>query len=174
VGSTQADLRTLERLIPTDHGLTVFDAETQETSYGVCVVDGLPRIFDTHRKEGSYVATIELLTEVAAPIRLSATSLQRFLHRARAAGLLPIPYSGCFFKKNLHVYTFRGSLRGLDLSALGRSVGESERKLVSKTKRIASHLPPQMAHAQRDMLDRRRPARYAADLEVLRRVWKER
>lgn len=165
----RADVETLECLIPTENGLTVFDAETRETSYGICVVDGLPRIFDTHRKEGLYVATIELLTEVAAPIRLPAPTLLRFLRRARAQGFLPIPYSGCFFKKNLHVYTFRGPLRGLDLSALGRSVGDSERKLLTKTKRVSSHVPREIAHAQRDMLDGRREARYPADLEVLRR-----
>ena len=98
MSSARADRRLLERLVPTENGITVFDAETQETSYGINVIDGLPYIFDTHRKEGHYVATIELLTEVVAPVRIGHARIERFGSAARALGLLPVPYSGCFFK----------------------------------------------------------------------------
>ncbi|HVG36845.1 MAG TPA: hypothetical protein VNA10_03860 [Thermoplasmata archaeon] len=46
-----ADLRALERLVPRENGLTVFDADTQETSYGICFFDGLLFIFDTTARE---------------------------------------------------------------------------------------------------------------------------
>src|SRR2546427_383874 len=49
-----ADLKLLETLVPAQNGVTVFDAETQETSYGICVLDDRPYIFDTHRERSSY------------------------------------------------------------------------------------------------------------------------
>jgi len=64
VGTAAADIRILESLLPSENGLTVFDAETQETSYGIWFLNGPPYIFDLHRRRGRYVATIELLTEV--------------------------------------------------------------------------------------------------------------
>src|SRR5437870_9446791 len=48
-----------------------------------------------------YVATLELLTEVVQPVRVSRDHVDRFGRHAREAGLLPIPYSACFFKGNL-------------------------------------------------------------------------
>ncbi len=40
----------LEPLLPTENGITVFDAESQETSYGIWFLDDLPFIFDAHWK----------------------------------------------------------------------------------------------------------------------------
>lgn len=166
-----ADLQALEHLVPTENGITVFDAETQETSYGICFLDGLPYIFDTHRKDGRYVATIELLTELVAPVRISDARLRRFCRDARALCLLPIPYTGCFFKGNLHVYSFSGPVRGLDLAALGPSVTESERRLRYRMRRLAPRVPVELVRAQRDLLTGRRTVRHTADLAVLRRRW---
>src|SRR5438445_12353411 len=42
VPGADADVRALERLVPSENGLAVFDADTQETSYGICFFDGLP------------------------------------------------------------------------------------------------------------------------------------
>src|SRR5207302_4205802 len=98
-----ADVRALERLVPSENGLTVFDADTQETSYGICFFDGLPYIFDTHRKGTQYVATIELLTEVVQPVRVARDSVARDRRNARAAAPLPNPYPGCVFEGKLHI-----------------------------------------------------------------------
>src|SRR5207245_5401826 len=100
------------------------------TSYGICFFDGLPYIFDTHHKGLRHVATLELLTEVVEPIRISRDRVRRFGRDAREAGLLPIPYSGCFFKGNLHVYAFSGPVRGFDLAAIGPPAVGSERALM--------------------------------------------
>jgi len=81
-----ADLKLLETLVPSQNGVTVFDAETQETSYGICVLDGLPYIFDTHRKDRFYVATIELLTELVIPVRIPTKRVRAFCRDARARG----------------------------------------------------------------------------------------
>ncbi|HYU07381.1 MAG TPA: hypothetical protein VEM77_09420 [Thermoplasmata archaeon] len=62
-----AELRVLEQLVPTENGITVFDAESRETSYGIWFIDDFPFIFDTHGKDRRYVATIELLTELVTP-----------------------------------------------------------------------------------------------------------
>ena len=77
--------------MPAENGVTVFDAETQETSYGVWLTDGLPFVFDTHRKHTRYVATLELLTEVVNPVRVATAAADRFSRRCRSVGLLPIP-----------------------------------------------------------------------------------
>jgi len=65
-------------MMPSENGVCVFDADTQETSYGICFLDGLPYIFDTHRMGVRYVATIELLTEVVEPVRVSRDRIRRF------------------------------------------------------------------------------------------------
>lgn len=155
--------------MPSANGLRVFDAETQETSYGIWTLDGLPYIFDTHRSEGRFVATIELLTEVVQPIRLGRERIFRFCQAARRAGLLPIPYSGCFFKGNLHVYSFAGPVRGFDLAALGRSAADSERILRRRVGTLWPRVPEGIGQAQRALFVGRRRARYPEDLEVLRR-----
>src|SRR3989442_791407 len=98
-------------MILSENRLTVFDADTQETSYGICFFDRLPYIFDTHRRGARYVATLELLTEVVQPVRVSRNHVERFGRDAREAGLLPIPYTACFFKGNLHVYAFSAPVR---------------------------------------------------------------
>ena len=156
-------------LIPQENGGTVFDAETQETSYGILVEDGLPFIFDTHRKEGSFVATVEALTEVLHPVRLSMRQADVFVRTAKRLGMLAIPYTGCFFKGNLHVYSYGGTVRGLDLSVVGDSVPESERRLRERFQDAWRRAPNAIRRAQRDLLGNRRKARYAADLEVLQR-----
>ena len=160
-------MNVLERMMPSENGLTVFDADTQETSYGICFFDGLPYIFDTHRKGSRYVATIELLTEVAEPVRVSRDRIQRFGRDARAGGLLPIPYSACFFKGNLHVYAFSGPVRGFDLAAIGDTATESERALMERANRLRSRVPTAIARAQRELLEGKRRPRHDADLRVL-------
>ncbi|OLD91817.1 hypothetical protein AUG86_00120 [Euryarchaeota archaeon 13_1_20CM_4_64_14] len=168
-----ADLRALERLVPSENGLTVFDADTQETSYGICFFDGVPFIFDTHRKGTQYVATIEVLTEVVQPVRVSRESVDRFRRDARAAGLLPIPYTGCFFKGNLHVYAFSGPVRGFDLAAIGKTAGQSERALFKRMDRLKSRVPGPIARAQRELLDGKRHPRDTSDLRVLAARFRE-
>lgn len=168
-----ADLNALERLIPSENGLTVFDADTQETSYGICFFDNLPYIFDTHRKGEGYVATIELLTEVVEPVRVSRARIHRFLRDARAGGLLPIPYSVCFFKANLHVYAFSGPVRGFDLAAIGDTAVQAERALIRRVDRLRSQVPSGIARAQRELLEGSRLARHEADLRVLTDRWKK-
>lgn len=164
---TAADVRLLETLLPSENGVTVFDADAQETSYGFCVFDGLPHIFDTHRKDGFHVATIELLTEIVAPVRISADRVREFCRDARMCGLLPIPYSGCFFKKNLHVYSFSGPVRGFDLATVGTTVAQSERKLFDRLNVLRLHVPVAIARAQKELLRGRRHVRHGADMEVL-------
>ena len=127
--AASADLQILEELLPTENGITVCDAETRETSYGIWFLDDLPYIFDTHRKDRRYVATIELLTETVAPVRISPSRLLRFGAACRDLGLLPLPYTGCYFKENLHVYSFSGPVRGFDVAAAGHSVAGVERVL---------------------------------------------
>jgi|SRR6266581_3727447 len=92
-GRALAELRVLEQLLPTENGITVFDAENQETSCGILFLDDLPFIFDTHRKDGRYVATIELMTELVTPVRIPSTRVRRFGGACRDLGLLPPPYS---------------------------------------------------------------------------------
>jgi hypothetical protein len=169
VSSASRDLRVLESLMPSANGLRVFDAETQETSYGIWLLDGLPYIFDTHRSQGRYVATIELLTEIVNPVRIGPAQILRFGHAACRRGLLPIPYSGCFFKENLHVYAFSGPVRGFDLSALGRSPADAERNLRREIEALWPQVPEALRRAQRELFTERRRVRYPADLEVLRR-----
>ncbi|TLZ67597.1 MAG: hypothetical protein E6K06_03930 [Methanobacteriota archaeon] len=164
-----ADLKLLETLVPSQNGVTVFDAETQETSYGICVLDGLPYIFDTHRKDRFYVATIELLTELVIPVRIPTKRVRAFCRDARAHGLLPIPYSACFFKGNLHVYSFSGPVRGFDLGTAGTTAAQSERNLMERLNGLWPDVPPAIARAQKELLRGRRRARHAADLEVLLR-----
>jgi len=48
VARALADLRVFEQLLPTENGIIVFDAEDQETSYGIRFLDDLPFIFDIH------------------------------------------------------------------------------------------------------------------------------
>ena len=162
-----ADLRALERLVPTENGLTVFDADTQETSYGIGFFDGLPFIFDTHCKATRYVATIEPLTEVVETVRVARSSVDRFHRDARVTGLLPIPYTGCFFKGNLHVYAFSGPVRGFDLAAIGNTAGQSERALFKSVDRLISRVPAPIARAQRELREGKRRARHPSDLRVL-------
>jgi hypothetical protein len=97
VRDSARDLTILESLLPSENGLRVFDAETQETSYGIASLEGRPEIYDTHRRDGHYVATLELLTEIVEPVRISANRVERFCQEARAMGLLSVPYTGCFF-----------------------------------------------------------------------------
>ncbi len=167
--TSAADLKLLEALIRSRNGLTVFDAETQETSYGICFLDGLPYIFDTHRKNRSHVATLELLTEVVAPVRVSSELVRQFCRDARTCGLLPIPYSACFFKGNLHVYSFTGPVRGFDLATVGVTVAQSERTLFERVNDLRPHVPAAIARAQEELLRGRRRVRHTADLEVLLR-----
>ena len=167
MGGEAASLKALERIIPSANGLTVFDADTQETSYGICFLDDLPYIFDTHRKRAQYVATLELLTEVVQPVQVSPDRIRRFGRDARGAGLLPIPYSACFFKENLHVYAFSGPVHGFDLAAIGDTAIKSERALMERTSRLKSRVPTAIARAQRELLERKRRPRHQADLRVL-------
>lgn len=161
------DVLLLRRLAPEDHGLTVFDADTQETSYGTLVVDGLPLIFDTHRKESWFVSTLEILTETVAPAATSPEDVARFAKVAEHAGVQTLPYSACFFKGNLHVYAYYGSVRGFDLAVVAGGVPQAERKLDEKVRALWRDLPRGIVEAQRDLLSGRRQARYPADLEVL-------
>src|SRR3989454_1882207 len=173
VPGADADVRALERLVPSQNGLTVFDADTQETSYGICFFDGVPFIFDTHRKGTRFVATIELLTEVVQPVRVARDSVDRFRRDVRAKGLLPIPYTGCFFKGNLHVYAFSGPVRGFDLAAIGNTAGQSERALFKRMDRLKSRVPGPVARAQRELLDGKRHPRHTSDLRVLAARFRE-
>lgn len=163
------DFLLLQRLSPEDHGLTVFDAETQETSYGTLVVDGLPLIFDTHRKEGSFVSTVEILTEIVAPARVTPEEVARFGKVAEHAGAQVLPYSACFFKGNLHVYAFYGPVRGFDLSVVADSVAAAEAKLDARLRGLWADVPVGIVAAQRELLEGKRKARYPSDLEVLLR-----
>src|SRR5207249_12337761 len=95
-------------MIPSENRLTVFDADTQETSYGICFFDGLPYIFDTHCKGARYVATLELLIEVVQPVRVSRDHVDRLGRDASEAGLQPMEYSACMIKGNVHIYAFCG------------------------------------------------------------------
>lgn len=161
------DFLLLRRLAPEDHGLTVFDADTQETSYGTLVVDGLPLIFDTHRKESWYVSTAELLTEIGAPASVTPAEVDRFAKVAEHAGVQAIPYSACFFKGNLHVYAYYGPVRGFDVSTVAGSVTEAEEKLRTRVESLWKDVPPGVREAQRELLAGKRHARYPADLETL-------
>jgi hypothetical protein len=167
-----ADLRDVRRTIQVERSLRIFDAETQDTSYGILTIDGMPHIFDTHRKGGVYVATVEVLTEVRSPVRIGRADLQRFLRRCEREGLLPLPYSSCFFKGNLHVYAFHGPLVGLDLAAVGRTVRDAERTLAAKSRAVWPDIPGPVRMAQRALLDGRREPRHAPDLEVLVRRYR--
>lgn len=168
MSAASQDLRDLRDRIPSDHGLTVFDAETQDTSYGTLVVDDVPLIFDTHRKDGKYVATAEILTEVVNPLRISRARVRDLERDAARRGLLAIPYSSCFFKGNLHVYAFAGVVRGFDVAAVGGSVEDAEAALRARVEGLWDRIPREILRAQRDLLAGRRRARYDADLEVLR------
>ncbi len=166
-------LGLLQRLLPMVNGVTVFDAETQETSYGIWFLGGLPFIFDTHRKIGRCVATIELLTEVIAPVRIAVARVRRFGAACRAVGLMPIPYTGCFFKGNLHVYSFSGPVRGFDVAAVSGSARGVERRLHEGVARLWPGIPNELREAQRELLARRRKVRHPEDLEVLLNRWAE-
>jgi hypothetical protein len=155
--------------MPSSNGMRVFDAETQETSYGIWILDGLPYIFDTHRAEGRFVATIELLTEVVKPIRIGREKIQRFSNEIQKHGLLPIPYSACFFQGNLHVYAFSGPVRGFDVASIGRSAAASERTLRRQIELLWPRVPDALRKAQGGLFNGRVRARYPADLQVLRR-----
>ncbi len=161
------DFLRLQRLAPEDHGLTVFDVDTQETSYGTLVVEGLPLIFDTHRKESSYVSTVELLTEIVAPASVTPEEVARFAKVAEHAGAQSLPYSACFFKGNLHLYAYYGPVRGLDLSVVADSVTDAEGKLDTRLRALWSEIPAGARTAQRELLEGTRKARYPEDLEVL-------
>ena len=161
------DFLLLQRLAPEDHGLTVFDADTQETSYGTLVVDGLPLIFDTHRKDTWFVSTVEILTEIMAPASATPEAVARFAKVAEHAGVQALPYSACFFKGNLHVYAYYGPVRGFDLSVVADSVAAAEQKLDARLRALWPELPPPLVDAQRGLLEGKRKARYPADLEVL-------
>ncbi len=174
VSARSPDLRSLERLFPTENGITVFDAETQETSYGICFVGGFPYIFDTHLKAGRYVATIELVTELVDPVRIPPARVRAFGGAARGLGLLPIPYTGCFFKGNLHVYSFSGPVRGFDLAATGPTVAACEANLVRRVTRLWPRIPGELERAQHELIAGRRKVRHVADLEVLRDRWDDR
>jgi hypothetical protein len=129
-------------------------------------------MFDTHRSHGRFVATIELLTEVVQPFRVGRDRIRRFERDARRLGLLPIPYSNCVFKGNLHVYSFSGPVRGFDLATPGPSTEDSERTLQRRLETLWSQTPGGLRQAQRDLLHGRRRARYHADLEVMRNSMK--
>ena len=163
------DVARLRARLPTDHGLTVFDAETQDTSYGILTVAGVPLIFDTHRKTGRFVSTAELLTEVVRPVSVAPAAIERFSRIAPRHGLIPIPYTSCFFKGNLHVYAFHGPVRGMDVAAIGSSVAQAEKNLAGAVASLWPAIPSPVRGAQIDLLRGRRKARYEADLEVLRR-----
>lgn len=167
VGAAHDDLLLLRRLVPEDHGLKVFDADTQETSYGTLVVDDLPLIFDTHRKERSYVSTVEILTEVLRPAPVTPKEVAAFSRLAERRGVQALPYSACFFKGNLHVYAYDGPVRGFDLGVVGGSVADAEAKLEARVRSLWSRIPKGIVRTQRALLAGTRKARYPADLEVL-------
>jgi len=93
--------------------------------------------------------------------------VDRFGRDAQEAGLLPIPYSACFFKGNLHVYAFSGPVRGFDLAAIGPTARQSERALMQRVNRLKSRIPAAIARAQRELLEGKRRPRHQADLRVL-------
>ncbi len=161
------DFLLLRRLAPEEHGLTVFDADTQETSYGTLVADGLPLIFDTHRKEAWFVSTVEVLTETIAPAAASPEEVARFAKVAEHAGVQTLPYSACFFKGNLHVYAYHGPVRGFDLAVVADDVPAAERKLGERVRSLWNEIPRGIVDAQRELLAGKRKAKYPADLEVL-------
>jgi len=169
VSTERDDFLLLRRLAPEDHGLTVFDADTQETSYGTLVVERLPLIFDTHRKESWYVSTAEILTEIGAPARAMPEEVERFAKVAEHAGVQSIPYSACFLKGNLHVYAYYGPVRGFDLSVVADSVAEAERKLDRVVRSLWKDVPPGVREAQAELLSGARKVRCPEDLEVLLR-----
>ncbi|HLE54114.1 MAG TPA: hypothetical protein VI999_02575 [Thermoplasmata archaeon] len=168
MASLREEMALLRRLAPEDHGLTVLDADTQETSYGTLVRDGMPLIFDTHRKDAWFVSTVEVLTEILAPATTTPEEVARFSKVAEHHAVQAIPYSACFFKGNLHVYAYYGPVRGFDLSVADGSVREAEAKLEARLGEVWPHLPAGVVEAQRELLAGRRKARYEADLEVLR------
>ncbi|HII40043.1 MAG TPA: hypothetical protein HA326_02375 [Thermoplasmata archaeon] len=161
------DFLLLQRLVPEDHGLTAFDADTQETSYGTLVVDGMPLIFDTHRKDAWFVSTVEILTETIAPAAVTPEEVARFAKVAEHAGIQTLPYSACFFKGNLHVYAYYGPVRGFDLAAVAADVPGAERKLDARVRSLWAEIPRGIVDAQRELLSGKRKARHPADLEVL-------
>ncbi len=161
------DFLRLQGLAPEDHGLTVFDADTQETSYGTLVVEGMPLIFDTHRKDSSFVSTVEVLTETIAPAAVTPDEVARFAKVAEHAGVQTLPYTACFFKGNLHVYAYYGPVRGFDLSVVADDVPAAERKLDARVGSLWAAIPRGIVDAQRELLSGKRKARYPADLEVL-------
>ena len=161
------DFLLLQRLVPEDHGLTAFDADTQETSYGTLVVDGTPLIFDTHRKDAWFVSTVEILTETIAPAAVTPEEVARFAKVAEHAGIQTLPYSACFFKGNLHVYAYYGPVRGFDLAAVAADVPGAERKLDARVRSLWAEIPRGIVDAQRELLSGKRKARHPADLEVL-------
>lgn len=167
VSSERDDFLRLRDLAPEDHGLTVFDADTQETSYGTLLMGGLPLIFDTHRKDDSFVSTVEILTETIAPATVTPEEVARFSKVAEHAGAQILPYSACFFKGNLHVYAYYGPVRGFDLSVVADDVAAAEAKISERTKALWTEVPPGIREAQRELLAGTRKARYPADLEVL-------
>jgi hypothetical protein len=160
------ELLLLRRLAREDHGLTVSDADTQETSYGCLIIDSTPLIFDTYRKESWFVSTAEALTEIGAPARATPEEVERFAKVAEHAGVQAIPYSACFFKGNLHVYAYYGPVRGLDLSVVADSVGDAERKLERQVRSLWNEIPPGIHDAHRDLLSGKRKAPYPEDIEV--------
>ena len=161
------DFLLLQRLVPEDHGLTAFDADTQETSYGTLVVDGMPLIFDTHRKDAWFVSTVEILTETIAPAAVTPEEVARFAKVAEHAGVQTLPYGACFFKENLHVYAYYGPVRGFDLSVVADDVPAAEGKLDARVRALWADLPHGIVDAHRELLAGKRKARYPADLEVL-------
>src|SRR6266540_4772866 len=173
VARATAELRVLEQLLPTENGITVFDAENQATSYGIWFLDDLPFIFDTHRKDGRCVddrtpdGGRDPRPDPAGP----GLSLRCGVPRPRSASA---PVFGCYFKDNLHVYSFSGPVRGFDLVAAGRSVASVEQDLRSRTTTIWPRVPHELLRAQRRRFEGKRRVRHAADLEILRRRSKER
>src|SRR5256886_16849986 len=92
--------------------------------------------------------------------------MDRFGREARAAGLLPIPYSACFFKANLHVYAFSGPVRGFDLAAIGPTARQSERALMQRVNRLKSRVPAAIARAQPELFEGKRRPPHQAGLRV--------
>ena len=121
---------------------------------------------NTRRKDGRHVATIELITKLITPVRTPSTRVRRFGGACRDLGLLPLRYSGCYFKDNLHVHSFSGP--GFDVVAAGRSVASVERVLRNRVAMIWPRVPYEPLRAQRGLLEGKRRVRHAADLEVLR------
>ena len=86
---------------------------------------------------------------------------------------MPIPYTGCFFKGNLHVYSFSGPVRGFDVAAVSGSARGVERRLHEGVARLWPGIPNELREAQRELLTRRRKVRHPEDLEVLLNRWAE-